>query len=319
MLLAPAAAGAACLICDEVVELDGVRAKCFRQDYEKFLSTARSSETSNAEVDLSACTGDDGRERRGLDRMPGLLADGSESSARNQRELRSVYIFDEASLVCLKRLLDGHEGMIDPRCDSIWSRTASHEPAIIQAAGRAFVLPRFGCRLVASEQHRHRSDLRRRGGRYFLGGLRVPRELGDRTHTLTLIETWETQGYRQAYGELRKFYTAFIETVPPADRRTAETSGHARDNLLQSFNRRIAQEPARQEQVREVVYFFNRLGLCVSASLCSKETTAVFFNDTVQSFLDAYGPYVESSKETLPGRGATLVDLSRVLNPAGRD
>ena len=138
-------------------------------------------------------------------------------------------------------------------------------------------------------------------------------------YTLTLIETWETQGYRQAYGELRKFYTAFIETVPPADRRTAETSGHARDNLLQSFNRRIAQEPARQEQVREVVYFFNRLGLCVSASLCSKETTAVFFNDTVQSFLDAYGPYIESSKETLPGRGATLVDLSRELNPAGPD
>jgi VanZ family protein len=127
-------------------------------------------------------------------------------------------------------------------------------------------------------------------------------------YTLTLIETWEMQGYRQAYGELRKFYTAFIETVPPADRRTAETSGHARDNLLQSFNRR-----------REVVYFFNRLGLCVSASLCSKETAAVFFNDTVQSFLDAYGPYIESSKETLPGRGTTLVDLSRELNPAGRD
>ncbi|MBY5316695.1 hypothetical protein GR210_18425 [Rhizobium leguminosarum] len=116
LLLAPAAAGAACLICDEVVELDGVRAKCFRQDYEKFLSTARSAETSNAEVDLSACAcaGDDGRERRGLDRMPGLLPAGSESSARNQRELRSVYIFDEASLICLKRLLDGHEGTIDP-------------------------------------------------------------------------------------------------------------------------------------------------------------------------------------------------------------
>ncbi|MBY3140762.1 hypothetical protein E0I74_12260 [Rhizobium laguerreae] len=114
LLLAPAASGAACLICDEVVELDGVRANCFRQDYEKFLSTARSSETSNTEVDLSACAGDDGRERRGLDRMPGLLSLGSESSARNQRELRSVYIFDEASLVCLKRLLDGHEGKIDP-------------------------------------------------------------------------------------------------------------------------------------------------------------------------------------------------------------
>ncbi|MBY5341162.1 hypothetical protein E0H35_06565 [Rhizobium leguminosarum bv. viciae] len=114
LLLAPAASLAACLICDEVVELDGVRAKCFRQDYEKFLSTARSAETSNTEVDLSACAGDDGRERRGLDRMPGLLPLGSESSARNQRELRSVYIFDEASLVCLKRLLDGHEGTIDP-------------------------------------------------------------------------------------------------------------------------------------------------------------------------------------------------------------
>ncbi|QKK33853.1 hypothetical protein FE844_030150 (plasmid) [Rhizobium indicum] len=114
LLLPPAASLAACLICDEVVELDGVRANCFRQDYEKFLSTARSAETSNAEVDLSACAGDDGRERRGLDRMPGLLPAGSESSARNQRELRSVYIFDEASLVCLKRLLDGHEGTIDP-------------------------------------------------------------------------------------------------------------------------------------------------------------------------------------------------------------
>ncbi|MGO8506155.1 hypothetical protein AB9F35_32165 [Rhizobium leguminosarum] len=142
----------------------------------------------------------------------------------------------------------------------------------------------------------------------------------DRTkYTLTLIETWETQGYRQAYGELREFYSTFLETIPVADKRMAETSGHAKDNLLQSLNRQIAQEPTRREQVREVVYFFNRLALCVNASLCSKETTAVFFNDTVQSFLDVYGPYIESNKETFPGRGATLVDLSQELNPAGRD
>ncbi|MGO6968421.1 DUF4760 domain-containing protein [Rhizobium leguminosarum] len=142
----------------------------------------------------------------------------------------------------------------------------------------------------------------------------------DRTkYTLTLIETWETQGYRQAYGELREFYSTFLETIPVADKRMAETRGHAKDNLLQSLNRQIAQEPTRREQIREVVYFFNRLALCVNASLCSKETTAVFFNDTVQSFLDVYGPYIESNKEIFPGRGATLVDLSQELNPAGRD
>ncbi|TBY13529.1 DUF4760 domain-containing protein [Rhizobium laguerreae] len=142
----------------------------------------------------------------------------------------------------------------------------------------------------------------------------------DRTkYTLTLIETWETQGYRQAYGELRQFYSTFLETIPVGDKRRADTGGHAMDNLLQSLNRQIAQEPARQEQVREVVYFFNRLALCVNASLCSKETTAVFFNDTVQSFLEVYGAYIDNNKETLPGRGVTLVELSRELNPAGRD
>ncbi|WP_261334960.1 hypothetical protein [Rhizobium leguminosarum] len=206
------------------------------------------------------------------------------------------------------------------RCGSIWWRIASHEPAIIQAAGRALFLKYFGSRLVVSEQHRCRFDLRQRDRRYLLGVFEyIEKKETDRTkYTLTLIETWETQGYRQAYGELRQFYSTFLETIPVGDKRRADTGGHAMDNLLQSLNRQIAQEPARREQVREVVYFFNRLALCVNASLCSKETTAVFFNDTVQSFLEVYGPYIDNNKETLPGRGVTLVELSRELNPAGR-
>ncbi|MGO8506610.1 hypothetical protein AB9F35_35290, partial [Rhizobium leguminosarum] len=67
----------------------------------------------------------------------------------------------------------------------------------------------------------------------------------------------------------------------------AETSGHSKDNLLQSLNRQIAQEPTLREQVREVVYFFNRLALCVNASLCSKKRLHSIIEEDCRCFLGA--------------------------------
>ncbi|WP_246191313.1 hypothetical protein [Aureimonas leprariae] len=113
-MFAASAAVADCLVCDEVVELDGIRARCFQQDYGKFLERAERSKTGNAEVDLGTCAGDDGTEQRGLDKFPSLdpLDAGTESV---RSPLRSVYVLDKPAIVCLKRLLDDYRGLIDPK------------------------------------------------------------------------------------------------------------------------------------------------------------------------------------------------------------
>lgn len=107
------AAFAACMVCDEVVELDNRLAGCFRQDYQQILSTIQAAKSGNGQVDFSRCTGSDGSEKRAIDEMPTLLSgrkpDGNTAAAGTGRRLRTAYILDEAGIVCLRRLLDVRE------------------------------------------------------------------------------------------------------------------------------------------------------------------------------------------------------------------
>ena len=103
----------ACLVCDEVIELDQPRASCFSASYDRFLSAARNSPSQSAQIDLSECVGASGTENRGLDRI-GPSIDGNARTMETQPQLRSVYILDEAGIVCLKGLLDDYEGAYDP-------------------------------------------------------------------------------------------------------------------------------------------------------------------------------------------------------------
>lgn len=143
----------------------------------------------------------------------------------------------------------------------------------------------------------------------------VSKQEEERTkYTLALIDDWETKGYRKAYGELREAYAAFVGSLEDSDRLAAASMGQGRVNLLKVFAARMEKDPVRREQIREVVYFFNRLGLCEHASVCSRTTAAIFFDDTVRTFADVFQPYIDKNAEMLPGNKATIMDLSRRLS-----
>lgn len=106
---------AECFICDEVVELDAVRAGCFLSDFESHIANIRNSENRRAEVNLAPCTGEVAAGTRGLEVFP-ELPDGGEREAvgDSQLDLRLVYVLEETSALCLKELLENLQEPIDP-------------------------------------------------------------------------------------------------------------------------------------------------------------------------------------------------------------
>ena len=110
-------AAASCMVCDEVVVLDQTRARCFASGYEQYLEAATKSPDRFAEIDLTGCTGESGDERRGLDRIGNDRS--PDASARSKKppvesSLRTMYILDAESIVCLGRLLESYDGNYDP-------------------------------------------------------------------------------------------------------------------------------------------------------------------------------------------------------------
>lgn len=104
---------AACYVCDEVVELNDELAGCLVASFDQHLTRVRQSNEKYSTVDLTDCIGSDGSENRGIVKMPvpgaTIEAPDDESTA-----LRTVYIMDEASLVCLRKLIDPLKGKLSP-------------------------------------------------------------------------------------------------------------------------------------------------------------------------------------------------------------
>ena len=119
--------------------------------------------------------------------------------------------------------------------------------------------------------------------------------------TLNLIDIWETRGYREDFKGLRDGVQNFLSKVPPADleaaRQNALVSRNLRDRLLSE----VLGTEENQERLNDVIYFFNRLGLCIEADLCSRETAAIFFDDSLTNFLSHFEPVISSRRETDKG------------------
>ncbi|WP_159946402.1 hypothetical protein [Rhizobium sp. 18065] len=104
---------AACYVCDEVVELDNALAACFLRDFSRYLTEVRQSSDQYSSVDLSHCVGTDGSENRGIVKMPVLEPDAQPNPSASA-PLRTVYIMDERSLLCLQKLVVPLSGKLSP-------------------------------------------------------------------------------------------------------------------------------------------------------------------------------------------------------------
>lgn len=107
---------ASCMVCDEVVVLDQTRARCFAASYEQYLEAATKSPNHFAEIDLTSCTGESGNELRGLDRIGADRSPDTSAGSKPAVEssLRTMYILDAESIVCLGQLIKNYSGDYDP-------------------------------------------------------------------------------------------------------------------------------------------------------------------------------------------------------------
>jgi len=69
------------------------------------------------------------------------------------------------------------------------------------------------------------------------------------------------------------------------------------------------------------VYFFTRLELCIEATLCDEHTAAIFFSDTVDTFMKNFRSAVLERRRSDPHFGSEIRKLQIRLNrsAAGQD
>ncbi|WP_170334848.1 hypothetical protein [Ruegeria arenilitoris] len=106
----------ACFVCDEIVELDNVRAACFLEQYPEFEKRISETGDGRGEVDLTECANDVADGTRGIDwftKLPNPTGS-TDPNLEPIQELRSVFILDETDARCLKAFLEGLDRPIDP-------------------------------------------------------------------------------------------------------------------------------------------------------------------------------------------------------------
>ena len=115
VVLPGTAVNATCFVCDEVVEFDALRAACFMQEAEDYMTKA--GQDGRVEIDLTVCTGAEAGGSRGLDAFPffpGNDGPGGDGEVRGDPKLRTVYILDTEGVNCLHDILSAWDGPIDP-------------------------------------------------------------------------------------------------------------------------------------------------------------------------------------------------------------
>jgi len=140
-------------------------------------------------------------------------------------------------------------------------------------------------------------------------------EASKASETLALIDVWETRGARQAYEKLSNEIASGFAEVPAADMAAAADD----PALARVVSNKVAAIVLRKEEnadaFGEVVYFFNRLGLCVEASLCSQKTAEVFFQDTLDTFIDVFGDQISQMRESRPRYAEAMLELHDETTP----
>jgi hypothetical protein len=116
LALAPTAAPAqGCFSCDEVVQLDDLRAQCFLAGYAELDSKLAASSEGRVKVDFSDCAGGDATRSRGLETLntpdPKRVLGQTRANRSNGR---NAYVLDRAGLDCVKRVLNAKQGPYDP-------------------------------------------------------------------------------------------------------------------------------------------------------------------------------------------------------------
>jgi hypothetical protein len=125
--------------------------------------------------------------------------------------------------------------------------------------------------------------------------------------TLERIEVWTEEGYREDFLALRNaVFAELSEQASAEDLKAASESAAADRNLKLGIVRIVMSDQAQVMKFDRVIHFFDHLGLCIEARLCSSRTAQIFFDDALEGFADLFGPWIERRRQEEPGYAAGL-------------
>jgi hypothetical protein len=129
--------------------------------------------------------------------------------------------------------------------------------------------------------------------------------------TLKLLKEWREDGYRDNFQALAGFTTKVIEeNLTPGELDFLQNNPDRQGAVAEKVSTTVlANNPEAEEALDEVVYFFNLLGLCVKAEMCSEATARGFFENTLQDFHFMFAAPIEDRREALPDYGSGMLDL----------
>jgi hypothetical protein len=105
---------------------------------------------------------------------------------------------------------------------------------------------------------------------------------------LNLLDVWETRGYLEQYRALDERVQAVLAEAPAADIAAAEADPAIRAVLYAKAAQTVLQSAEARKEFEAVIYFFERMQICVAADLCATDATALFFEDTLASFAEVF-------------------------------
>jgi hypothetical protein len=106
--------------------------------------------------------------------------------------------------------------------------------------------------------------------------------------TLELLDVWETRGYLDSYRNLDDRIQSVLDDVPQADIEAAAQNASILEALYEKASKWVLSDHRAQKEFEDIVYFFERMHICVDAKLCAREATARFFEDTAKTFSQVF-------------------------------
>lgn len=131
--------------------------------------------------------------------------------------------------------------------------------------------------------------------------------------TMALIEIWEIRGAKDAYISLSREVASELPSLMAQAKQSSLPKDQARKIVYSKVSIRVLQKAENVAHVEMVIYFFNRVSLCIQANLCSAKIARVFFADTLDDFMDYFADDIRKQRKSHPGYGIELEKLSELF------
>ena len=115
--------------------------------------------------------------------------------------------------------------------------------------------------------------------------------------TLDILDVWETRGFLKDFQSLDRQVQSILLNVPEEDLEAARREKVIQSRLYERVSNEILASPVAVKKFEKVVYFFQRLHICVEAKLCAEAATGQFFDGPKESFARVFDAEIKRRRE----------------------